>query len=131
MRTLVLEINEQKKREIEQLLLELKRLNIRILFVDGKAVTDMEEIGKIVEAPAGSVRVQAATVVQTNTTQALQKGARKASSSLKTTKEGKRKNKSDETVSWQFSNHVFPGIAQKTFSRQEIYEDAEWEKNLH
>lgn len=131
MRTLVLEINEQKKREIEQLLVELKRLNIRILSVDGKAVTDMEEIGKIVEAPAGSVRVQAATVVQTNTTQALQKGARKASSSLKTTKGGKRKNKSDETVSWQFSNHVFPGIAQKTFSRQEIYEDAEWEKNLH
>lgn len=34
-------------------------------------------------------------------------------------------------IQWRFSDHVFPGVENKTFNREEIYEDADWEKNLH
>jgi len=41
------------------------------------------------------------------------------------------KEKLAKDIQWRFSDHVFQGVEHKTFSREEIYEDADWEKNLH
>jgi len=36
-----------------------------------------------------------------------------------------------QAIRWEFSNHNFPFPEGATFSREEIYEDADWEKNLY
>lgn len=48
-----------------------------------------------------------------------------------TAKSAASKEKLAEDIQWRFSDHVFHGVEHKTFSREEIYEDADWEKNLH
>lgn len=131
MKTLVLDVTEQKKKAFGQLLRELKRLDIRVLSIDGKAVTDMEELTRIAESPTESTGKQVPLSAQQRTTNVVQTGARSSHPAPKPAKAGKRKVKTAQTTSWQFSDHIFPGVETKTFSRQEIYEDAEWEKNLH
>lgn len=131
MKTLVLEINEQKKQAFGQLLQELKRLNIRIFSIDGQAVTDTEEVVQIDEAPADANQVPAAPMFQKSVTNVSKKVTRKTRATPKIARSTQHKSQRGEAVSWQFSNHILPGIAQKTFSREEIYEDAAWKKNLH
>ena len=41
------------------------------------------------------------------------------------------KEKLDKDIEWVFSNYHFPFPEGTTFRREEIYEDADWEKNLH
>lgn len=111
MRTSALEIDKQKKDELRRLLRDLKRLNIHVVSSDGKVVTNVQEIVRIAKA-------------QSNAASAKQRKTSKRSVPT-------QQSKTRQTMSWHFSNHVFPGVETQTFSRQEIYEDAEWEKNLH
>ena len=46
-------------------------------------------------------------------------------------KETVLEDKPSKNIEWKFSDHVFPEIENQTFSREEIYEDADWEKNLY
>jgi hypothetical protein len=124
MKTLVLEISEHKKKEFGLLLQELRRLNIRILSIDGKAVTDNEQSAQIAQTPSEGTEVYARATPEKGAV-ATKKTTRSAR------KPGKEADKTGKPQPWHFSNHVFPGVETKTFSREEIYEDAEWEKNLH
>jgi len=46
-------------------------------------------------------------------------------------KETLLEDKPPKNIEWKFSDYVFPEIENQTFSREEIYEDADWEKNLY
>jgi len=124
MKTLVLEISEYKKKEFGLLLQELRKLNIRILSIDGKAVTDNEQSAQIAQTPAEGTEVHARATPEKSgvVTKRTTRSARKP---------GKEADKTGKPQPWHFSNHVFPDAETQTFNRQEIYEDAEWEKNLH